>query len=240
MPFYYTQAPQGGAWWYMIGQQTQTATTLTSPYCNTINPTVTANCTTTSTSAIWYQIPSATQWLGFTDQTQSQQHFNAIVQNMRDQQLLNLTRQDRRPAFNAPAIRRAREMNEHRGRRVLRRSMELYARVRGHDEIRRFVRGDPVILQGHRFRYRVTKKDDLVRNASAPVSMHIPYHLELLDPVNDNRVASGCLVIADTPMIDQVLALALNVQDPEGEQRVLARTNWDRVLPVWAARLEAA
>jgi hypothetical protein len=133
-------------------------------------------------------------------------------------------RRERIEALHRPAI-------IHAGRRALRRSIDLYRRVRGPAEINAFLRGEHVTLRGHRFSYRVLKRDDLIRNAERPDSPHIPYVLKFLSPANGEPIAQGCIVIRETPAIDQLLALALSVQDPEQEIAVVRRTHWHPELP---------
>ena len=112
------------------------------------------------------------------------------------------------------------------GRRALRRSIELFCRLRPEEEIRTFLSGKPLIVRGHRFDYRMQKRDDVLRHTINPFGAHIPYSLSVLDKASQRQLASGCVVIAGTPVIDQLLAVILHVQDPEEEMVVIRRTNW--------------
>lgn len=112
------------------------------------------------------------------------------------------------------------------GRRALRRSITLFRMLRPESEIKTFLSGEPLIVQGHQFDYRLQKRNNLLHHSMNPNSAHIPYDLHILDKVSGRSLASGCVVIADTPVIDQVLALILHVQDPKGETKVLYTTNW--------------
>lgn len=119
----------------------------------------------------------------------------------------------------------------HSGRRALRRSLDLYRRLRGPAEIDAFRRGDAIVIRGARFRYRVKRSQGLLEHTMRPTQAHIPYSLHILRPDNDEPFASGCVVIRDTPVVDQLLAFALAVQDPEQELVALHTTNWSRSLP---------
>jgi hypothetical protein len=110
-----------------------------------------------------------------------------------------------------------------RGRRALRRSIDLFRMLRPTDEVRAFLSGDPVIIHGQRYDYRVQKRDNLLYHTMHPHSPHIPYKLELLDK-NGRYLAQGCTVIRNTPVIDQLVALILHIEHDESV--VLNNTNW--------------
>jgi hypothetical protein len=121
------------------------------------------------------------------------------------------------------------------GRRALRRSIDLFRMLRPKDEIRTFLRGEPLIVRGHRFDYRIQKHDNLLRHTMNPHSVHIPYDFRILDKASGKNLAKGCTIIPGTPVIDQLLALILHIQDPDEEVNILWNTNWSpditRLLP---------
>jgi hypothetical protein len=117
------------------------------------------------------------------------------------------------------------------GRRALRRSIDLYARFRGDDEVRRFLRGEAIVFEGERHNYRVRKTVNLLRQTMRPESAHIPYSLHMIDKATDAVLASGCVVFPALPVFDQLLALSFHVRDPEDERKLLAVTNWTPVSP---------
>ena len=116
-----------------------------------------------------------------------------------------------------------------RGRRALRRSIDLFRMLRPADEVRAFLAGDPVIIHGRRYDYRVQKRDNLLRHTMRPDVGHIPYDLQLLDKTG-RSLARGCTVIRDTPVIDQLVALILHIEHDESV--VLKNTNWSPPLLV--------
>ena len=112
------------------------------------------------------------------------------------------------------------------GRRVVRRSVDLYARFRGMDEVRRFMRGEELIYRGEHYNYAVRKRESILAQAMQPESPHIPYTLRLADKQTGKYLASGCVVFPSLPIFDQLLALAFHIQDPDEEIKLLRTTNW--------------
>lgn len=115
------------------------------------------------------------------------------------------------------------------GRRALRRSIDLYARFRGVDEVRRFLHGETIVFEGERYNYRVRKTMNLLRQTMHPEGAHIPYSLQMIDKATDTVLASGCVVFPALPVFDQLLALSFHVRDPEDERKLVATTNWTPV-----------
>lgn len=129
-----------------------------------------------------------------------------------------------------PAIIRA-------GRRAVRRSIDLYLRVRPAEELRAFLQGTPIVIHGARLRYRMRKSGGVMRQTISP-SHGIPFRMEMLALHSDDPIASGCVFLERTPMLDQLLAFIMHVTDPEGERELVARTNWSpRLPPVIGRRL---
>jgi hypothetical protein len=154
------------------------------------------------------------------------------------------------PAFAFPmpsAAQRVRKIGTspaiiHAGRRAVRRSIDLYLRMRPAEELRRFVAGDLVVIQGARLRYSVQRNGISIMAQAIHFGHGIPYVMHMLDPANDNdrRVASGCVYLNDTPLLDQLLAFILHVTDPDGERQLVETTNWSPRLPHHIAERLAA
>jgi hypothetical protein len=128
----------------------------------------------------------------------------------------------------SPAIIRA-------GRRAVRRQIDLYLRFRPEEELKRFVAGQQIVIQGARCRYAVRKDIGIMRHSMLPHSAHTPYKLWLLGP-SDRPLASGCVYLDETPVLDQLLAFIMHVTtDAETEREFLRRTNWSPGLPssIW-------
>jgi hypothetical protein len=122
-----------------------------------------------------------------------------------------------------------------RGRRALRKSIDLFRMLRPDEEVRRFLSGQPITIHGHRFDYRIQKRDNLLHHTMNPMGACIPYQLHLIDKTSGQKLAQGCVIVPNTPVIDQVLALILHAQDATEELVVLNRTNWTPRLALPAA-----
>lgn len=178
----------------------QTATTsLTAGYTQTANWTTMPLFMTTGPGIIQYNnISSATSSV-FT-------RYDAMAMPLR------------RPPLARPTILR--------GRRALRRSIELFCMLRPEEEIRTFLSGRPLLVHGHRYDYRMEKRGDVLMQTIHPPSGHIPYDLQVLDKASGRSLAHGCVFIKNTPVIDQLLAVILHAEDPKAEAKLLANTNW--------------
>lgn len=113
-------------------------------------------------------------------------------------------------------------------RRAVRRSIDIYAGLRGMDEIRRFVAGEPIELPGQLYDYRMQKRGSILRQTMNPGDGHIPYQLNLIEKNTRKVLASGCVLFGRLPVIDQMLALALHLHSPsiDDEIKLLETTNW--------------
>lgn len=130
----------------------------------------------------------------------------------------------------------------HAGRRAVRRSIDLYLRLRPEEELKRFIAGREVIIQGARFRYSLRKTYSIMEQTMNPMGAHVPYRLNMLDPnsAEPRPLASGCVYLERTPVLDQVLAFIMHVTDPDAERDLIRKTNWSPRLPphmlAWLAR----
>jgi hypothetical protein len=139
-----------------------------------------------------------------------------------------------RRAIILPAVIRA-------GRRAVRRSIDIYARFRGMDEVRRFIRGERITFEGQFFDYHVRKTVKVLTQTMHPDGPHIPYSLKLARKGEDRPLASGCIIVPSLPVIDQLLALSFHLQDPADELKLLETTNWSPSLPRnWREELRVA
>lgn len=128
-----------------------------------------------------------------------------------------------------PPIPRARETPAiiRAGRRAVMRSIDIYARFRGMDEIRRFIVGSEITYEGTLFNYKVQKTQSILRQTMYPAGHHIPYRLKLVNKAKPNgHMATGCVYIPSLPVIDQLLALSFHIQDERDERKLLETTNW--------------
>lgn len=121
----------------------------------------------------------------------------------------------------------------HNGRRALRRSIDLFRKIRPPAELDTFLRGEWLKVHGRFYDYRMRRKRDLtlVGHTIAPNGPHIPYTLEILDKETGRFLASGCVVYRDTPIVDQLLATLMHIGDRDGEYQLIRTTNWTHNLP---------
>jgi len=122
------------------------------------------------------------------------------------------------------------------GRKALQRGKHTYERIfgaRGRQEIRTFLRGDPVVLTGTLFDYKIQKSYSAVEHSIAPDRAHVPFHLDLINKEGD-RLAAGCIYFKDTPVVDQLMAMALHARTEADERAMLANINLSDVSIVGA------
>lgn len=131
------------------------------------------------------------------------------------------TKANRAPPRSPPVVKIAKRKRNQQ-RKAIRRGVRAMTELIAPDAYRRFTTTDGLIIHGQLFDYRVTKTHNLF---TPPPSHNIPYQLNLLNQ-QGGRLAEGCVVFADTPMLDQVIALALHVHDQETEIELLKATNW--------------
>jgi len=122
------------------------------------------------------------------------------------------------------------------GRRAVRRSIDIYSRFRGLEELRRFIRGDAIVYEGEQYNYHVRKTMKVLQHTMNPGSYLHPYTFFAADKKTDKEVARGCISIAGIPVIDQLLALSFYIQDPKDEQDLIRTVNWTPHLPKSRAR----
>lgn len=118
------------------------------------------------------------------------------------------------------------------GKKILRRSMNVFKQLVGAKELKAFLSGDGIQIEGHYFNYQMKRNDqvDLVDNAYKPSGGHIPYHLTLLDKETGLEMTDLCVYFEGTPAIDQVAALVMHIQSGE-EKAILEKANLFNVRP---------
>lgn len=112
------------------------------------------------------------------------------------------------------------------GRLALGRSLSLYRAVRGRSELAKFLAGETIVVRGHICDYAITKTQDLLEHTLHPTQCHIPYHLAARDRRTGRHLALGCVVIRETPVMDQIIAVLSHLHDVDDELHLLRTTNW--------------
>jgi hypothetical protein len=125
----------------------------------------------------------------------------------------------------------------HQTRKALRRSVRAMQRLVAPHAYHAFISADGFVINGHLFDYRVSKTRNLLVMTARPDAEVIPYKLNLLDK-QGHRLADGCVVFAATPVLDQVIALALHVRDREAEIELLHTAHWNNFAPQARAQID--
>lgn len=113
------------------------------------------------------------------------------------------------------------------GRSIFKRSMRLFKSVLGHDNLKVFLDGGEMRVDGHYFDYRVKKSSvDLVDHSANPHRVHIPYTLEVTDKNTGVVLTDACVLFKGTPVLDQIVALSMYIKSgAEDEQELLQKMN---------------
>lgn len=124
------------------------------------------------------------------------------------------------------------------GRRALRRSIDIYSRVRGADELREFLGGRLVKVKGFSYDFHIRKTTRVLAHTMEPNSGHIPYDLRIAER-DKTPVAKGCIIFPGLPLLDQILALTMSVREEDDEKRLVKTTNWSALPGVNSAMAHA-
>jgi hypothetical protein len=125
-----------------------------------------------------------------------------------------------KPKINYKQIRIKRDY----ARKALYKSIRLFENLFGINKIQLFLNGEAFEIEGRKFNYRISKKKfvNLIEHTSNPTSAHIPYKLEILSKAG-LVLFEGCTIFKNTPVVDQIIALILHIQD--NEEHVLLNMN---------------
>lgn len=110
---------------------------------------------------------------------------------------------------------------QRRARRAINRGIRSFERHLGLRDLQAFISAGKVTITGAKHRYALTNYGNIVSHTMY-LGHGVPFGLDI---VNDAgvKLASACVYLPDTPIIDQILALALNVKDTESEIEFLQK-----------------
>lgn len=109
-------------------------------------------------------------------------------------------------------------------RKTILRGMGMLSGLCGPGFVRDFLAGKEVSVQGVRYTYVIQKSSWVsVVDSSLRPPMASPYALYVKGPSGD--LCSACIYFKDTPIIDQIIAMFLHVNDPDMEVEFLKSAN---------------
>lgn len=112
------------------------------------------------------------------------------------------------------------------GKKVLKKSTKFLEKVAGVENVRLFLSNKSFSIFGNDFGFRFSKSDySLIRHSADPIGRcHIPYKLDLLTLAGE-VMASGCIYLKDTPVLDQISGIILHIKSGN-EREIVKTTNW--------------
>jgi hypothetical protein len=113
---------------------------------------------------------------------------------------------------------------EHHARHAINRGIRAFTKMLGARDIVAFISQGSVMIEGVRYNYHLTNRGNIVHHTMHLHGTIAPYGLTICDK-QGARLIDGCVYIPHTPIIDQIMALALNVKDAESELEFLRNTN---------------
>lgn len=160
---------------------------------------------TTTTAGVYYTVTGNTGW---TIQG------NGAVMSPED-----LARHQRRQAV----VQRGRIT---KARSAIKKALKLIDNIGFGDEIRIFIGGDEIVIDNPEsiFKFVLKRGRHSIVERTVQPGYSTPYSLELLTK-DDVHVANLCVYLKDTPVLDQVLAVAMYIKTGN-EEDVLEKANW--------------
>lgn len=131
--------------------------------------------------------------------------------------------------FTPPARRLLQQRRaEYRARSSIKRSLRLLDNFGLESEARIFISGTGNFCVSHpssRFTFKFARGSRSILDASSKAQRHnIPYELELWTK-DDKFISRLCVIVEDTPILDQVLALAIFIRSGD-EDYILRKSNY--------------
>jgi hypothetical protein len=108
-------------------------------------------------------------------------------------------------------------------RRVINRGIKAFSDMLGGKDIKAFISGREVLIEGVRYNYLLSNNANIVRHTTH-MGHGVPFGLTICDK-SGKQLATACIYVPRTPILDQVLILALNVKEPESEVEFLQTAN---------------
>ncbi|RLA78050.1 MAG: hypothetical protein DRG78_16050 [Epsilonproteobacteria bacterium] len=131
---------------------------------------------------------------------------------------ITLLRTINNEVYNAPLINykeQKRKQNRLKiaAKKAIKKGVSLFMNTFNDIDINLFLTGDGFIVKGKHYNYRFSKTRSIIKSTIVTNAAHIPYKLELLTKVNDTTLCDVCVVIKDTPVIDQIIGVILHIRN---------------------------
>ncbi|MBY0561481.1 hypothetical protein [Hyphomicrobium sp.] len=114
---------------------------------------------------------------------------------------------------------------ERRRRRVLKKTIRLAESVLETDEVRAFVKGEPVTISGPNVRFVIRNKRDPLWLGHGGLEVHAENH-------HQEKLADMCVYIDETPALEQCALLKMYMGDGEGEFEILKTANLSNITTI--------
>lgn len=123
---------------------------------------------------------------------------------------------------------RDRRASIHKAKSAIKKALKLIDNMGFGDEIRVFIGGDEIVIDNPQsiFKFVLKRGQSIIEKTINP-GYSTPYKLELLTK-DDVHVSNLCVYLKDTPVLDQILAVALYIKTGN-EEDVLEKANWFNV-----------
>ena len=121
---------------------------------------------------------------------------------------------------------RDRRVSVHKAKSAIKKALKLIDNMGFGDEVRIFIGGDEIVVDNPDsiFKFVLKRGRQSIVERTINPGYSTPYSLELLTK-DDVHVANLCVYLKDTPVLDQVLAIALYIKSGD-EEEVLQKANW--------------
>jgi len=121
---------------------------------------------------------------------------------------------------------RDRRSSVYKARSAIKKALKLVDNMGFGDEIRIFIGGDEIVIDNPNsiFKFVLKRGHQSIIERTISPGYSTPYSLELLTK-DDVHVANLCVYLKDTPVLDQILAVALYIKTGD-EEDVLDKANW--------------
>ena len=123
-------------------------------------------------------------------------------------------------------LERTRSANVHRAKSAIKKALKLIDNIGFGDDVRIFLGGDEITISHPHsiFKFVLSKRSNSIVQRTISPGFSTPYKLQLFTKC-DVHVADLCVYLPDTPVLDQILAVAMYIKTGS-EEDILEKANW--------------